>query len=332
MRHHLLTLSASNRAGANGIEVDISFDKRGVPVEAYHGFPCDCGRHCHHREALPKFLSKIAEMTIPPANSRLILVQFDLKLKNLDTKQKQFAGSILATLLHQYIYDKYLYARTLAKGERDPLFKPPVRFVISVNHASDRALIESFVEYMQRNRLDFMYKNIGFDVGMNDNITQISSMWDQMQGKVVNIWQGDGLTNCANIVRGIKRLKEAIGMRNEQGHFRKVYYWTADIMYHIRSVLRLGLDAILTNKPRRVVQVLNEPEFVGRYRLANQYDDPFAQYWIQPSAWQMSAPTIGEAIETVENLHQTSADYIKFLPNGISAAIKKVGTKITSIV
>lgn len=275
-------------------------------------------------------LSKIAELTIPPAESRLTLVQFDLKLKNLTTKQKHIAGIALATLLHQSIYDKYLHARRLSND--DPMFKPPVKFIVSVNHARDRALIESFVEHMQRNRLDFMYKHIGFDVGMNDNLTEISSMWEDMRGRVVNIWQGDGLTNCANIVRGIKRLKEAIRMRNEQGHFRKVYYWTVDIMYHIRSVLRLGLDAALTNKPQRVVHVLNEPEFVGRYRLANHYDDPFAQYWIQPTAWDMSVPTIGEAIETVGNIQKTSADFIKFLPKGVSAAIKGVGSKFSAIV
>lgn len=269
-------------------------------------------------------------MTIPPADSGLIFVQFDLKLSKLNEEKKRLAGAALAKLLHENVYDKYLRARE--QSGDDLAFRPPLRFLISVNHAPDKVLIQTFLDYMENNHLDFMYKNVGFEVGMNDNLTEISHMWDEFQGRVTNIWQGDGLTNCANIVRGIERLKDAITMRNHQGYFRKVYYWTTDIMFHIRSVLRLGLDASLTNTPERVVKVLNEPEFVNRYRLATAYDDPFAQYMIRATAWKMSRPTLGETVEAVKNIQEASANYLKSLPGGLSAAIKTAGRTVRSFV
>lgn len=183
--------------------------------------------------------------------------------------------------------------------------------------------------YIKKNRLESMSKLVGFDIGMNDKLVNISSMWTELNGLTNNIWQGDGLTNCANLVRGIERLKEAIQMRNEQGYFRKVYYWTVDILYQMRSVLRLGVDAVLTNQPQRVLQVLEEPEFRDRYRLATHYDDPFAQYWIEPSAWKMSIPSMEEAKETIENIKKTSESFIKGIPDGLSAAVKKVQASIS---
>lgn len=185
-------------------------------------------------------------------------------------------------------------------------------------------LVKSFISYMIDNNLDFMRQQVGFDVGMNDDLNEISAAWDQLNGATFNIWQGDGLTNCANIIRGSQRLKQAIDIRNGQGHFRKVYYWTADVMYHIRAVMRFGIDAVLTNQPQRVVQVLEEDEFRHKYRLATVYDDPFQQFWIQASALKVPPPSLGEAAETVTNLHETSKNFIKTLPDGISAAIKKV--------
>lgn len=329
------------RDGANGIETDISFDKRGYPVETYHGFPCDCGRHCHFREDLVKFVKFLAGLTIPPAASRLLIVLFDLKLKDLDARQKEVAGYELAKMLHEEIYARFesaishrrspvLGGGDLYYNQQQQIYPQPLRFVISINHAADSMLVKSFIKYMQHHRLNFMSKQIGFDVGMNDDLNEISSMWNELNGTTFNLWQGDGLTNCANLVRGVDRLKQAISIRNSRGHFRKVYYWTADIMYHIRSVLRLGLDAILTNQPQRVVQVLQEPEFNGKYRLATPYDDPFAQFWIQPSAWRMSFPTIGEALETVTNIQKTGEKFVQTLPDGIAAVIKKVNNSITS--
>lgn len=323
--------SQFGRAGANGIETDISFDRLGQPVETFHGFPCDCGRHCYSRESFVKFIQHIGDITTPPATSYPQLVVLDLKLKDLNANQKLVAGKQMAAIIDEFVYRKYLIASKELKQQQEQqnlIIQPPVRFIISINHVHDNVLIRSFLDYMLENRLEFMSKYVGFDVGMNDNLTDISSMWDQFNGITMNIWQGDGLTNCANIIRGVERLKQAISIRNGQGHFKKVYYWTADVMYLIRSVLRFGLDALLTNQPQRVVQVLQEPEFNSKYRLATAYDDPFAQFWIKPSSWSVSIPTFSEAIETVANIRKTGEQYVKTLPTGIAVALQKVQESI----
>lgn len=317
-----------DRVGANGIETDISFDGSGQPVETFHGFPCDCGRHCYSRENFVKFIEHIGHITTPPETSNLQLVVLDLKLSDLNANQKMVAGKQMAAVIDQFVYRKYLPALKELKRQQSMIIQPPVRFIISINHVYDSVLIRSFLDYMLQNRLEFMSKYVGFDVGMNDNLTDISSMWDEFNGITMNIWQGDGLTNCANVIRGVKRLKQAIDIRNGQGHFKKIYYWTADIMYQVRSVLRLGLDASLTNQPQRVVQILQEPEFNSKYRLATAYDDPFAQFQIKPSSLSASIPTLKETLETVTNIRETGRQYIRTLPNGINVALQKVQESI----
>lgn len=317
-----------NRAGSNGIETDVSFDARGLPQETFHGLPCDCNRHCYYHENFLKFVQHLARSTAPPATSRLFLVLFDLKLKDLkETHQKETAGRALAEILHKNLYA--VYQAAASRYQSQMILQPPVRVVISINHAHDMPLVKTFIGYMRQNRLDFMSQQVGFDVGMNDNLSEISLAWDGLRGATFNIWQGDGLTNCANLVRGHERLKQAISMRNEQGHFRKVYYWTADIMFHIRAVMRLGLDAVLTNQPQRVNQVLKEPEFASKYRLATAYDNPFQQFWITPSAKPgFAGPSLGETVETITNIQKSSSNFIKTLPDGLSAALKKVHQSI----
>lgn len=310
--------------------MDVSFDERGFPTESYHGFPCDCGRHCHYRENFVDFVRYIAKISVPPASSNLQLILFDLKLKDLkQDEQRATAGESLARILHENLYAKYARVVQSTNSAQVPLLKPPVRIIISINHVTDRKLIMSFIDYIERNRLDSMKQLVGFDVGMNDELKDVSLMWKDLRGITNNIWQGDGLTNCANLVRGIERLKEAIKLRNDRGHFRKIYYWTVDIMYQMRAVVRLGLDAILTNQPKRVLQLLEEPEFKARYRLATHYDDPFAQYWIQPSAWKMPLPSIDEAKETLSNIKQTSENFVKGIPDGLNAAFKKFQSSLS---
>lgn len=297
-------------------------------MEAYHGFPCDCGRHCHHREEFGKFVRYLSRASAPPASSRLQVVLLDLKLKELKSDSlKETAGRALAEIISKNLYEPYQQAvrvRGRLAPEQNLLLQPPLRVVLSINHANDIALVKSFIKYMREQRLDFMSKQVGFDVGMNDRLEDIVGAWDSLNGATLNIWQGDGLTNCANIVRGVERLKEALALRNGQGHFRKVYYWTADVMYQIRSVLRLGVDAVLTNQPQRVVQVLNETEFRHKFRLATPWDYPFEQFWIQPSTSKVRPPTLSETVETIANIQKTSQNFVKTIPDGITAAVKKV--------
>lgn len=51
--------------GANAIESDVSFAPNGTALYTYHGYPCDCFRHCTEREDIVKYLEYAREVTRP---------------------------------------------------------------------------------------------------------------------------------------------------------------------------------------------------------------------------------------------------------------------------
>ena len=51
--------------GANALEADVTFSSNGSAVYTYHGYPCDCFRHCTEKEDFPKYLGYIRDITTP---------------------------------------------------------------------------------------------------------------------------------------------------------------------------------------------------------------------------------------------------------------------------
>jgi hypothetical protein len=49
--------------GANAIEADVAFAPNGTALYTFHGYPCDCFRHCTEMENLAKYLEYIREIT-----------------------------------------------------------------------------------------------------------------------------------------------------------------------------------------------------------------------------------------------------------------------------
>lgn len=49
--------------GANAIETDVSFAPNGTALYTFHGYPCDCFRHCTEREEITKYLEYVREIT-----------------------------------------------------------------------------------------------------------------------------------------------------------------------------------------------------------------------------------------------------------------------------
>lgn len=45
---------------------------------------------------------------------------------------------------------------------------------------------------------------------------------------------------------------------------------------------RCGVDGIITNHPERLINVLKEPDFVHKFRLASQEDDPWERMQADP--------------------------------------------------
>lgn len=262
--------------GANAIEVDITFARDGKPLYTYHGPPCDCLRHCHQQEDFNEYLRYVREIAIDEPDGlgkNLTLLFLDLKLDPLDQRAKARAGTELAKSV----------STNLFTDPQDLPARKSLRLIVSINHVNDVDLVYNFLHYLESNNSTHLLNRIGFDVGMNDNLQRIESMWKRF-GNTLNIWQGDGYTNCLSPFYNLERLSKAILKRDQETGFpKKVYQWTIDLHDRMREALRMGVDALMTNHPERLVNVLNEPEMVHNFRLATRDDDPFKRVVLKGS-------------------------------------------------
>ncbi|KAG9509308.1 hypothetical protein GZH46_02177, partial [Fragariocoptes setiger] len=165
--------------------------------------------------------------------------------------------------------------------------------VLSINHVTDVDLVLNFMSYLEEakrgsnkqlaTRASLAAQHVGWDVGMNDNIKRIEAMWRRYfkDDPTINIWQGDGFTNCISPLYNLARLTQALEKRDQFDYYQapvgwsKVYQWTIDLHDRLREALRMGTDAVMTNHPERLVNVLNEHEFRSTLRLATRDDNPF---------------------------------------------------------
>lgn len=60
--------------GANAIETDVSFAPNGTALYTFHGYPCDCFRHCTEREEITKYLEYVREITRTGKSNALPLI------------------------------------------------------------------------------------------------------------------------------------------------------------------------------------------------------------------------------------------------------------------
>lgn len=254
--------------GANAVEVDVTFGRNGDPLYTYHGPPCDCWRHCNQQEDFNDYLSYVRELTIDEQDGvgkNLTILFLDLKLDYLNFREKARAGTELAKSILNNLYVDL----------PNPPPKNTLKLILSVNHVGDIELVRNFLHTIEKQNSTQLLSLIGFDVGMNDDIQLIESMWSRLNGQI-NLWQGDGYTNCISPFYNLKRLTKALQKRDSQtGYPSKVYHWTIDIHDRIRESLRLGVDALMTNHPERALKVLTEPDIVQNFRLATREDDPF---------------------------------------------------------
>lgn len=81
---------------------------------------------------------------------------------------------------------------------------------------------------------------------------------------------------------------------------------------------RFGIDAIITNQPERTLEVLREPEFRERYRMANLLDDPFEHLKMPYFTNQKkSLPSVKDAISVVDNTKNSFGRYISQTPEAL---------------
>ncbi|XP_074597286.1 dermonecrotic toxin StSicTox-betaIB1i-like [Brevipalpus obovatus] len=257
--------------GANAIEADVVFSPNGTALSTYHGLPCDCFRHCTEREDIEEYLKYVQDITHPVTgrySKQLTLLFLDLKVSQLQASVKANAGADLARKVVKNLYD-------------DGQAESPIRMLISIGHTYDYDFVLGFQNELETRGLQWLgNERIGWDVGLNDNVDQILSMWRRLE-VINNVWLGDGITNCLSPFYNLGRLAYAITKRDERNKMirdpivDKVYHWTIDFHHNLRFSLRNGVDGILTNHPERLVSILREAEFVSKYRMATLEDNPW---------------------------------------------------------
>ncbi|KAI1280660.1 Dermonecrotic toxin LiSicTox-betaIA1i [Halotydeus destructor] len=257
--------------GANAIEADVSFSPNGTALYTFHGYPCDCFRHCTEREDFAKYLEYVREVTRPESpyyKKGLALLFLDLKISSLPPSAKAQAGQDMAAKIVEHLYQG-------GKAESK------IKVLLSIGHIYDSDFILGFQNELESRDMAAIFKDkIGWDVGLNDPISLIVSMWKRIE-VIDNIWQGDGRSNCISPFYNLGRLTTALHRRDERNamieepFIDKVYHWTIDLSHNLRASLRTGVDGIITNHPERIVPLFRETEFKGKFRFATQEDSPW---------------------------------------------------------
>ncbi|RWS16019.1 dermonecrotic protein-like I [Dinothrombium tinctorium] len=259
--------------GANAIEADVNFKKNGTAVYMYHGVPCDCFRDCKHIERVERYLIYARDLANPEHKrykETFALLMLDLKTSDIESKFKFKAGEQFADMIIKYVFEN---GRTLSK----------LKLQISVERVDDMNFIKGFNQRLNGKQMQHLNKRIGWDISLHEPLEKIAQLWSSMD-EMGNIWQGDGISNCLSPFRKTERLRNAIKLENqckerlERNCVRKVYQWTIDLRLKLRRSLRLGVDAIITNRPLRLKLVLREREFREKFRLATQMDDPWEPF------------------------------------------------------
>ncbi|OQR75276.1 sphingomyelin phosphodiesterase D SpaSicTox-betaIF1-like [Tropilaelaps mercedesae] len=245
MANSIATMDSFIRQGANAVELDLTFESNGAAWWVFHGVPCDYFRLCHESTQFIDYLRA--------ASSRnLTLLFLDLKCSKLEDEAKRFGGIDVARKLIGHFWEK---------GAMD------VNVVLSIPYVADGVLFEAFMKEMRAANESWMNR-VSFDVSENPDFYEVVKMYRRLN--ITSAWQGDGVTNWFEPFRSFSRVRNAIEIRDRGDNvIKKVYRWTVDWKSHIRQLIYMGIDGIITNNPDRCSQVVRE---VKEVRLARQKD------------------------------------------------------------
>lgn len=252
--------------GANAIEADIHFSPNGSAVSTFHGFPCDCFRHCNYQQDLIEYLIHMNKLTTPNSsiyNSKLALFYMDLKISQLTNESKANAGVDLANKLITYLFN----------GQD----KTRIKVIISIAQFNDKIVLLNLIEEFNKRKMNHLIKSIGFDICLNDPMDCVKRMKLDNHLEHLNIWQGNGITNCLSPFFDISIVRQSVAQRNDPNSYvKKVYHWTVDFTEQIKIIMRHDVDGLITNYPDRVVSVIaNNKKLTNRFRIADHNDNPF---------------------------------------------------------
>ncbi|KAF8786792.1 Dermonecrotic toxin LiSicTox-alphaV1 like protein [Argiope bruennichi] len=254
------------KKGANALEIDIQFFPNGSVKETNHGSPCDCRRTCDGRANLKDYLKHLRSITDPntPVNyyEQLPMLFFDLKMETSNDKIE--SGRDIAWHVLNYLW-----------GDNEDR-EQEIKVLLSFDNINDKDVVIGFRNEFERQGQKSRLKDVGFDGG-SGSLSDIEKIFGDL--KIENVWIGDGMTNCFSFIRPDFRVKNATAIRDSSdGFIDKVYKWTIDMHFLMREALNIGVDAMITNEPDRLLEVIKEPEFERSFRLATVDDNPFEKY------------------------------------------------------
>lgn len=290
------------RLGANAIEADVTFSNDGTAKQTYHGSPCDCFRNCIQRENIVDYLEYIRKVTSTndaKFKNHVALLFLDLKVTDLPKDNKIRAGKDIAKKLLDHLWYNVDSNNT-------------VNVLLSIGHVSDKEVFKGAVETIMKHGDPALAERIGYDVGLNDPLDEISKMYSEL-GIDHNRWQGDGVSNCLSLFRPASRLKEALRYRDsrtDRSYADKVYHWTIDLSSAIRNSIRIGVDGIITNYPERVSTVIMEGPFRRAVKLANPTDTPWKKVGVEVQVSGTPGSPVMNALGDVSEVFQQFWTYL----------------------
>ncbi|XP_077538481.1 dermonecrotic toxin SPH-like isoform X2 [Haemaphysalis longicornis] len=197
---------------------------------------------------------------------QLALLVLDLKSGNIDSKQKYRAGVDIAEKLIENLWYGV----------------PPwdaMDVLLSVPSVSDKEILRGVIQTITRFH-PVMLDKIGFDISNNDKLERIRAVYRELNIGT-HRWQGDGVSNCLSFLRPPARLQSVIDDRDSEkreSFVDKAYQWTVDLPKQLRRSLRRGVDGIITNRPTRLKNILQEEEFQSKLREATAADSPWRRF------------------------------------------------------
>ncbi|XP_015763853.1 PREDICTED: phospholipase D LlSicTox-alphaIII2-like [Acropora digitifera] len=253
--------------GANALEVDVKFAYNGTPKHFYHGFPCDVGRDCERWAYIKNYINALRDRTIPTSskfNSHLVLVMFDVKLKNNSALSK--AG------------EKFVDAILIPLYQNNPT---KMKVMISVPNLSLKDFIRSVLEQLNAKQQSIIQK-IGFEISYETGKLEEPGEQEQALRDLGvapgHAWLSKGKTSLwADLF--LNELKARVKYRDNGNYFSKVYAWTVDKQTTALKYLNIGLDGIIANYPGRVNKAIAQfNENQQKVKLATLDDNPFRKY------------------------------------------------------
>lgn len=254
--------------GANAVEIDVtierSSDKSDYVIKCQHGY----GEGGVTIEQMCRFLltggTNFQGISIQLAEykpiDRLAVVIFDCK---------QPGGEAGISDVWHHTYAHWLQARVSKFLPRHKVVYsiPNVEMATHGSGGRDGGFLRGIGDGMT----DVSFSGYGIGVTGLENLLGLNKDIATELQKISNRvdWVGVGIDSkwvtSANHRKGVSK---AMQMRDQEGAFKKVYWWTSNNDANSRAWMREGIDGIVTDEVADLAAILRESEFQSTHRLA----------------------------------------------------------------